>query len=117
MWLVSLIFGSSNLSCTQAIKFDQLFVSRAGRDAAWGIRVRHSHYTFLSTRRHPPQPVSVPNIQGLEIYIFRRGQQEKWQKTRPRGCGKGGNRRSRREPAVDENRKEMADRVARQQVD
>ena len=29
----------------------------------------------------------------------------------------GGNRRGRRETAVDENRKEMADRVARHQVD
>ena len=46
-------------------------------------------------------------------------QQEEWQKTRPREiqCGEGGGRRSRRETAVDKNRKEMADRVVRHKAD
>ena len=47
-----------------------------------------------------------------------RGQQEKWQKIRPRECGgRGGGRRSKRETAVHESRQEMADRVAMREDD
>ena len=67
--------------------------------------MRHS---WASSAAHPPWVVS----KGMGG-----GQQEEWKETRPSECGEGGGRRSRSETAVDESRKEMADREARHKAD
>ena len=92
--------------------------ARKVRERCWTeIRTKQQTYlgSFLSDSFPPPNCRHFFRARGWE---YREGNNRRSGRKPDQGrAGRGGNRSSGRETAVDENREEMADRVARHQAD